>query len=165
MLHQQTCSPCFSRVASINCAEIDHLGKDLKNLIVPELTSVAEVDGQPVGAAFSILDYNPRIKAIDGKLFPFGFVRLLWNRRAIKHMRIISTNVVPEYQRWGLGLVILARLVPDILKWGIEEVEFSWVLESNRLSYGTLKRGGAKITKAYRIYDYGPTADPITKQV
>lgn len=144
--------------------EIDHVSRDLKNLIIPELTTVAEVEGRPVGAAFSMLDYNPRVKAIDGKLFPFGFVRLLWNRRAIKNMRIISANVIPEFQRWGVGLVILARLVPDILDWGIKEVEFSWVLESNRLSYGTLKRGGAKITKTYRIYDYGPTVDPITSQ-
>jgi hypothetical protein len=28
------------------------------------------------------------------------------------------------------------------------------VLESNKLSYGTLKRGGAEITKRYRIFDY-----------
>jgi hypothetical protein len=26
-------------------------------------------------------------------------------------------------------------------------------LESNRLSYQSLKRGGAKITKQYRLYD------------
>ena len=144
----------------LSAAEIAHLSKDLKRLIVPELTSVAEVDGQPVAAAFSLLDYHPRIKQIDGRLFPFGFVRLLWNRRAIKHIRILSANVVPEFQRWGLGLVILSRLVPEILDWGIEEAEFSWVLESNDLSYKTLKRGGAKITKAYRIFDYGPNMDP-----
>jgi GNAT superfamily N-acetyltransferase len=145
----------------ISESEIDHLSSDLKMLIVPELTSVAEVDGKPVAAAFSLLDYHPRIKQIDGRLFPLGFMRLLWNRRAIKKIRILSTNVVPEYQRWGLGLVILSRLVPEILDWGIEEAEFSWVLESNHLSYGTLKRGGAKITKTYRIYDFGPHVDPI----
>jgi GNAT superfamily N-acetyltransferase len=128
-------------------------------LIVPELTSIAEVDGRPVATAFALLDYNPRIKKIDGRLFPFGFLRLFWNRRAIKNIRVISTNVLPEYQKWGLGLVILSRLVPDIIAWGVKEVEFSWVLESNHLSYKTLKRGGAKLTKTYRVYDCGPNAD------
>ena len=91
------------------------------------------------------MDYNPRIKLIDGRLFPFGFIRLLTRRKQIKRIRLISTNVLPEYQRWGLGVVILARLVPIALEWGIEEAEFSWVLESNHLSYKSLKRGGAKL--------------------
>jgi GNAT superfamily N-acetyltransferase len=136
--------------------EIAHAAKSLRHLIVPEMTTVAEIDGKPVAAVFGLLDYNPRIKQIDGRLFPFGFLRLLWNRKGLKRVRLVSTNVLPEYQRWGLGLVVLSRLVPEALKWGIQEAEFSWVLESNHLSYKTLQRGGAKITKTYRVYDYGP---------
>ena len=67
--------------------------------------------------------------------------------------RLVSTNVLPEYQRWGVGLVLMSRLVPEIFKWGIEMAEFSWVLESNHLSRATLERGGAEIDKMYRIYD------------
>ena len=69
---------------------------------------------------------------------------------------MISANVLPEYQTWGLGLVTLSRLGPEILDWGVKEVEFSWVLESNHLSYRTLERGGAKLIKTYRIYDLAP---------
>lgn len=134
-------------------AEVEHMAGTLKHLIVPEMTSIAEIDGRPVGSMFGLLDYNPRIKQIDGRLFPTGFLRLLWNKNAIKRVRLISTNVIPEYQKWGLGLVIGSRLVPECFKWGIEEAEFSWVLESNRLSFGTLQRGGAKITKRYRLFD------------
>ena len=136
--------------------EIEHMSAAMRHLVIPELTTVAEVDGRPVAAAFGMPDYNPRIKKIDGRLFPFGFIRLFSNRKKIKRVRLISTNVLPEYQRWGLGVVILARLVPDALEWGINEAEFSWVLESNHLSYKSLKRGGAKLTKTYRIYDYPP---------
>jgi GNAT superfamily N-acetyltransferase len=134
-------------------AEVDHMAKSMKHLIVPEMTSIAEIDGKPIGAMFGLLDYNPRIRDIDGRLFPFGFLRLLWNRRGIKQIRLISTNVLPEYQRWGVGLVLVARLVPDVLAWGIQEAEFSWVLESNHLSSSTLQRGGAKLYKTYRVYD------------
>ncbi|MFO0902701.1 MAG: N-acetyltransferase [Pirellulales bacterium] len=137
--------------------EVDFISKEMKHLIVPEMTTIAEIDGRPVACAFGLLDYNPRIKLIDGKLFPFGFLRLLWNRRSIKRIRLISTNVMPEYQRWGLGVVVLARLVPEVLAWGVDEAEFSWVLESNYLSLKSLKRGGAKLTKTYRIYDSIPS--------
>jgi GNAT superfamily N-acetyltransferase len=139
--------------APMSAAEVDHMSKSLKYLIVPEMTTAAEVNGELIGAVFGLLDYNPRIKAIDGRLFPFGFLRLLWNKKQLRRIRLISTNVVPEYQKWGVGLLLLSRLMPDALAWGIQEAEFSWVLESNDLSYKSLKRGGAKITKTYRMYD------------
>ena len=140
----------------LTSGEIDHMAASLKYLIEPELTLVAEVDGKPVGAVFCLLDYNPRIKAIDGRLFPFGFLRLLWNKKAIKRLRAISTNVVPEYQAWGIGLVLMNGLYERFMKWGLREVEFSWVLESNYLSRRTLERGGALVTKKYRMYQDDP---------
>lgn len=138
----------------MTAGEIKHTAKALKMLIVPELTSVAEIDGRPVGASFGLLDYNPRIKKIDGRLFPFGFAKLLWNKRGIKRFRALATNVLPEFQRWGIGLVLLNKLLPDALEWGIQEAEFSWVLEDNHLSRASLERGGAKLDKTYRMYDY-----------
>ena len=136
--------------------EVDHMAASLKYLIEPELAIVAEVGGKPVGAVFCLLDYNPRIKAIDGRLFPFGFLRLLWNKKAIKRLRAISTNVVPEYQAWGIGLVLMSGLYERFIAWGLEAVEFSWVLESNYLSRRTLERGGAIVTKKYRMYQDDP---------
>jgi hypothetical protein len=140
----------------LSAAVIKHMAASLRHLIVPELALVAEVNGTPIGSVFCLLDYNPRIKAINGRLFPFGFLRLLWNKRGIKRMRVISTNVVPEYQAWGVGLVLTAALVKPVLDWGMEEAEFSWVLESNYLSKRTLERGGAIVTKKYRIYQDDP---------
>lgn len=140
----------------MSTGEVKKQAAGMKQMLVPELTTMAEIDGKPIGTMFGLLDFNPRIKEIDGKLFPFGFLKLLRNRQALKKVRLISTNVLPEYQSWGIGIALVSRLVPDALAWGINEAEFSWVLESNDLSYKTLKKAGAKITKKYRIYDYGP---------
>jgi GNAT superfamily N-acetyltransferase len=139
--------------APLSPAEIKELAKGLKRLIAPELVLVAEVDGEPVGAFIGLLDYNARVKAIGGRLFPFGFVKLLRNKHSIKKMKVLSINVVPEYQRWGLGVVLLGGLIEPIKKWGMQEVEFSWVLETNTLSRRSLEKGGAKRDKTYRIYD------------
>lgn len=134
-------------------AECKAIGFSLKFLIDPRVTSIIEVDGKPVGIGLGLPDYNPLIKKIDGRLFPFGFLRLLMGRRKLTRIRMISTNVIPEYQRWGLGLVALERMLPDCLKMGIREAEFSWVLESNHLSRGSLERAGTRRTKTYRLYD------------
>jgi GNAT superfamily N-acetyltransferase len=136
--------------------EVRHMAGSLKHLMVPELAVGAEIDGRLVGAVFGLPDYNPRIRQIDGRLFPFGFLRLLRHKERIKRIRAISANVLPEYQRLGLGLVLMHGLVPKALEWGIEEAEFSWVLESNTLSRRSLEKGGAVRTKTYRLYDLDP---------
>jgi GNAT superfamily N-acetyltransferase len=137
----------------MSAKEVQHTAKGLRYLIVPELALAAVIDGRIVGAAFALPDFNPRIKAIDGRLFPFGFIRLLRHKERIKRLRMISTNVLPEYQLSGVGLVLMAGLAPKALEWGVEEAEFSWVLESNDLSRGSLEKGGAKRNKTYRLYD------------
>lgn len=134
-------------------AEIRHQAAGLKHLIVPRLTSIAEIDGRPVGAGFGMLDYNVLIKKINGNLFPFGWITLLMGKKKLERLRLISTNVLPEYQKWGLGLVTLNRILPEAIDFGIQIGEFSWVLESNSLSRGTIERGGAHRTKTQRIYD------------
>ncbi|KAA5545581.1 N-acetyltransferase [Roseiconus nitratireducens] len=133
--------------------ELVHQAKQLKWLIVPELTSIAEIDGKPVGAGFGLLDYNQILKNMNGHLLPLGWWKLLNGKRKIDRLRLVSTNVLPEYQKWGLGLVTLSRVLPDAIDFGIQVGEFSWVLESNSLSRGTIERGGAKKVKTQRIYD------------
>ena len=107
-----------------------------------------------VGFTIGLPDYNSRIKQIDGRLFPFGFLRLLSRKHRIKKLCILAMNVVPEYQRLGIPLVLSNAMIPNILKWGIEEVEYSWILESNRHSYANLEKSGAELIKRYRIYDW-----------
>ncbi len=134
-------------------AEVEHQAKGLKHLLLPELTTVIEVDGRPIGAGLGLMDFNPVIKKIDGRLFPFGFVRLLTSKRKLKRIRLMSTNVLPEFQKWGFGLLALERMLADIQRLGVETGEFSWVLESNHLSRASLERADLKRSKTYRLYD------------
>lgn len=133
--------------------EIKRIASELKMLILPELAQIAEVDGRPAGAVFGLPDYNPRIKKIDGRLFPFGWMTLL-SRKPFKRFRAISTTVLPEFQMWGVSIVLLAALVPEFIKLKLQEVEFSWVAESNHLSRSSLQRGGAIYEKTHRMYDW-----------
>ncbi len=136
-------------------AEVAHQAKGLRHLLLPELTTIIEVDGRPIGAGLGLLDFNPVIKKIDGRLFPFGFLHLLSSKRKLNRVRLMSTNVIPEYQKWGFGLLALEGMLPHIMKLGIKTGEFSWVLESNHLSRASLERGGLNRSKTYRLYDRG----------
>jgi hypothetical protein len=132
---------------------LEYMARVFRYVLVPELVVGAEIDGRLVGIVLALPDYNPRIKQIDGRLLPFGFLRLLVGRRRIKKVRIIAANVLPEYQLMGVALVLMRAITPLGLTSGIREVEFSWVAESNSLSRGSLEKGGAKRVKTYRMYD------------
>ena len=59
-------------------AEIAYAGKKLKPIIFNELVRVAEVDGEPVAFMLTIPDINELIRDLNGELFPFNFIKLLW---------------------------------------------------------------------------------------
>jgi len=152
-LYNRSCLHVWGFVP-ITPGELDAMARDLKYVIIPGLTAIAEVEGKPVGAVFGLPDYNPRIKKIKGRLFPFGWITFLSRRTDdLVRLRLLSTNVVPEYQKWGLGLILLVSLVPKGLALGMQEAEFSWVSEHNDLARKSLEKGGTKIYKKYRIYD------------
>jgi GNAT superfamily N-acetyltransferase len=140
----------------LTAAELKALAKELRYLIIPSLAVAAEIDGKMIGAVFALPDYNPVIRKIDGRLFPFGAIRLLMSKRKIKKIRLISTNVLPEYQRLGIGLALMHGVAVPALEAGINQAEFSWVAESNALSRGSLEKGGAQRQKTHRVYDWDP---------
>ncbi|MBX3379039.1 MAG: hypothetical protein KF805_03005 [Phycisphaeraceae bacterium] len=133
--------------------EARHIASELRHVIVPQFAVFAEIDGKPIGASLALLDYNQILRRLNGRLFPFGIVRLLTGRRRITTARAIAVTMVPGYQSAGLSVVLLDNLAGAAATWGIERYEFSWVLESNLNSRGTLERAGTKITSTYRIYD------------
>jgi GNAT superfamily N-acetyltransferase len=137
--------------------ELQDLVGSLRYLMDPRFALVAEVEGKAAGIAIGVPDYNPRIKQINGRLFPFGFLRLL-SRRGLNRFCVLSLTVLPEYQRWGLGLVLLRALLPRALDLGFQEGEFSWISESNTLAIGGMRKSGLRHTKTYRIYDFGQAA-------
>jgi hypothetical protein len=133
--------------------EAHHIACELRHFIVPQFTAFAEIDGRPIGAVFALLDYNQILGKLNGRLFPFGLVRLMTGQRKITTVRAMAMTMVPGYQDAGLSVVLLDNLTGPAAKWGIQRWELSWVLDSNSRSRGTLERAGLKRTKTYRIYD------------
>ncbi len=133
--------------------EVKHIAAELRHVIAPEFVAFAMVGGKTVGAVLALLDYNQIIRKLDGRLLPFGIFRLMLGRRRIDVARAMAVIMVPGYQQSGLGIVLMDRLVEAAKPWGLAGWEFSWVLESNTSSRGTLKRAGTKLAKTWRIYD------------
>ena len=69
-------------------AEIAYAGKKLKPIIFNELVRIAEVDGEPVAFMLTIPDINELTRDLNGELFPFNFIKLLWRLRKPRTRRL-----------------------------------------------------------------------------
>ena len=133
--------------------EVDHMAKQLKPVVDPELALIGEIDGEPVGFALSLPDINQAIRHCNGRLLPFGVFKLLWYMRRIVGLRIITLGIKKEYRHTGLA----AMLYFETFKRGTGKGHFwgesSWVLEDNTEMLGGLEKMKFWRDKTYRIYE------------
>ena len=132
--------------------EIDAMAKDLKPLVEPSLVIFGEINNELVGAALVMLDYNAIFKSMDGKLLPFGFLKLFTQKKKIKWCRIITLGIIPEYQKRGLDAVFYWEIVNRAAKLGILLGEASWVLEDNDMMNRGAQVMNGEVYKKYRLY-------------
>ena len=59
-------------------AETDYMGKSMKPLLNPRMTSLVEQNGEPIAFMIALPNLNEAIKGLDGKILPFGWATLLW---------------------------------------------------------------------------------------
>jgi len=129
-------------------------GKEMKQILKPDLVLIGEVEGRVVGFALALPDINLALKPAQGKLIPTGLIKILYYQRLVKSVRVLALGVVEEYRASGLAAGFYATLVRNARKLGYGDCEMSWILEDNVLMNRSLEVMGAKRYKIYRIYEW-----------
>jgi len=134
-------------------AEIDHLAKQLKPIVVPELVIFAELEGSVVGFGVGLPDFNlALLHNRSGRMFP-GILKVLWYSRKIHRARILLLGVVPEFRGRGVDALLYQKVWENSVKHGMPRGEAGWILEDNALMNKSATQLGFRISKTYRIYD------------
>ncbi|OVE78749.1 hypothetical protein BVY01_04550 [bacterium I07] len=133
--------------------EFDHLAKNMKDAIVPEINLIAEIEGEPIGFSISLPDLNRALIHTNGRLFPTGLLKILWHRRKIDLVRIIILGVVKEHRHKGIDAIMYLDTWRNAGEKGYWRGEMSWILENNEMMNRSAKMLGGKIYKTYRIYE------------
>jgi GNAT superfamily N-acetyltransferase len=138
----------------ISWSDFFYLAKDLKFLLDPELVFIAETSGEAIGFLLAVPNLNELLREIpDGRLFPSGLYKLLFRRKSIRTLRVITVAVKRGYQRLGVGSVFYPALARKAEEKGFTEAELSWVAENNIVMNKIANRVGAKRNKTYRLYE------------
>jgi hypothetical protein len=137
----------------MTAAELDAMAKDLKQLVEPKFVLFGEINNQLIGFALVLPDYNYIFKSMNGRLFPFGFLKLFTQKKNIKWARVITLGIIPEFQKRGLDAVFYWEIVNRTREWGIKFGEASWILEDNDMMNRGAVVMNSELYKKYRLYD------------
>jgi hypothetical protein len=141
-------------------AEIAYAGKKLKPIIYEPLVRIAEVDGEPVAFMLTLPDVNELIADLDGRLFPFGWAKLLWRLRKprTRRLRVPLMGVARKLHGTRLASQLAFMLIeftrrPAVADFGATHGEFGWILEDNKGMLSIAQLPGARINHRYRIFE------------
>jgi GNAT superfamily N-acetyltransferase len=133
--------------------EVRHYAKSLKPLLDEHWAFIAEKDGETIGAALTLPDYNQVFKHMNGRLLPFGWAKFLWYKRKIDRVRVFALGVKREYQHTGVAARFYqlhfdsAEVTPQ--KGG----EMGWILETNSSMNRAMEGMGGTVVRRYRLYE------------
>jgi hypothetical protein len=139
-------------------AEFTHLGQYVKHFVPDEFVQIAEVNGTPAGMIIVFPNLNEIIRDLNGRLFPFGWLKLIWRlkMRGPTTARIPLMGVRKRYQDSPMGTALVFMLInavqAPVIRRGIRDAELSWILDDNTGMRKMLEAIGAIQYKRYRIY-------------
>lgn len=139
--------------APVTRDEADALARDLKQVIRPEGVIFAEnSDGRPIAFIIALPDINLILKNLNGKLLPFGWLKLLRGLPKLRSYRVFALAVIPEYQGKGVDSLIYRALYDSLFSKDLW-LEINYVLEDNGPMNNAIMKLDAKPLRRYRIYE------------
>ncbi len=129
-----------------------HLATQMRFLLDPDLALFAEVDGKVVGFLVAIPDFNYLLRRLNGRLFPFGWLKVYWHRRRIDTVSFKLFGVLGEYRRRGIDVLLYLEAVRSAAAKGYKWLDGSLTSEANPTVNRLAERLGAERYKHYRLY-------------
>jgi hypothetical protein len=133
--------------------QMDMIFKELRQVIIPELAIFAEKNGRTVGFIITVLDVNPALRCLNGRLYPWRLLRFLKKMKESRRVRTIIMGVLPEYRGQHIDDVFYLKTITEGIRLGMWESDCSLIVETNTRMIGALKPLLPEHYKTYRIYE------------
>jgi GNAT superfamily N-acetyltransferase len=139
-------------VTPVTDDEIAALAKDLRPVLRPECVLFARnAEGRDVGFALTIPDVNVILKETRGRMFPFGWAKLVWGIPRLRRYRMFGLGVAKDYQGKGVD-ALLYRAMWERMAEPAVTMEINYVLEDNAPMVNAITKLGARPSRRYRVY-------------
>ncbi len=138
--------------------EVRKMAQDFKLVLIPDITRIVSIDGEPAAVAVALPNLNELIADLHGKLFPLGLPKLLW-RLKVKGPKSGRMLILGIRKKWrhvrkyaALSSYLYAELNDAGRRIGMTQGELGWTLEDNGPMNAGIRLLGSQIYKRYRLY-------------
>jgi len=139
--------------APVTPAEAAALAEDLKSVLHAKAVIFAEdSSGRAIGFGVALPDVNQILKGLNGRMLPFGWLKLLTRLPKLTHYRMFALGVIPEYHGKAIDSLIYRALYESIFSPDLR-MEINYVLEDNGPMNNAIRKLGAKPLRRYRIFE------------
>ncbi|WP_051955775.1 GNAT family N-acetyltransferase [Beijerinckia mobilis] len=143
----------------VSQAEARMIGNLTLPVSKPSWIRIAEWHGEPVALLCQIPNVNEALADLKGQLLPFGWAKLLWHihARGTRMSRVPMIGVARRWRGTRIGTLGVSLLLADAIETarraGVEEMEISWMLETNHAVLNLIRSLPARDTRTFRIYE------------
>ena len=143
----------------ISGAEVDFIAKLMLPVIKPSWIRIAEWQGEPIGIIAQIPNANEAFARLKGKLLPLGWWHLM-KRIHIAGTRTSRIPIAGTVRKWRdarVGHMAMARMMLESFEIArankIEQVEMSWVLETNVRAIQSIDFFDPRPARTFRVFE------------
>ena len=132
--------------------EIDFVVENILVIADPKLFKIITHDDEIVGFLFSFKDISKALQRSGGKLFPFGFLYILWELRNTEWISFNGTGVLPEFQGVGGNALMYSEMAKSMEEYPFKHGDLPQVAETTKEMRADLENIGGVPYKNHRVY-------------
>ena len=132
--------------------EFDLLAKNILALADPKFMKVILHNDELAGFIVAYPNINRSLQRSKGKLFPFGWLMLLNEKKRPTILDINGVGLLPEYQGLGGNALLYSEIDKVINSTHIKKAEIVQVDERNLRSFSDMQKMGISFSKTHRTY-------------
>ena len=122
-------------------------------MINPNFIKVGVNDNNEViSFVVGMSDISQGIKKAKGKLFPFGFIKILLAGRKSNQLNLLLGGIDPDYRGRGLDVQMGVKILESARKLGKIYMDSHLELETNKIMRAEMEKLGGEVYKRFRIY-------------
>lgn len=132
--------------------EMGDLAKRYLPVLNPRLVKVVRKGTETVAFIVGIPDMTIGIKKARGRLFPIGFLKILWAAKKTKQLDLLLGAIKESHRGRGLDVLMGVGMIMSAHEAGLKVMDTHHELESNVRVRAEMEKMGGKLYKKFRVY-------------
>jgi GNAT superfamily N-acetyltransferase len=138
--------------APLDEKEMEELTKRYYPVLDPRFAKAVQKDGKLVAFVVGIPDMTEGIQRARGRLFPFGFLKILRAAKKTKQLDLLLGAIKEKYRGLGLDVLMGVKMIMSVREAGMEVMDTHHEMEENVKVRAEMEKMGGKIYKKFRVY-------------